>query len=77
MGGIMALLWNPGPLVLELRRITLPRNRVNKLCKREQVAHGEGIRVVCAACLVADHGRLSHVCVVGQLREHKGRNIRP
>src|SRR5215203_693359 len=27
-------------------------------------------------CLVADHGHLAHVCVVGQLREHKGRNIR-
>src|SRR5215213_1680595 len=60
----------------ELRRIPLPRNRVNKPCKREQVAHGEGIRVVYLACLVADHGRLSHVRVGGQLREHKGRNIR-
>src|SRR5215208_5664771 len=27
-------------------------------------------------CLVADHGHLAHVCVVGELREHKGRNIR-
>jgi hypothetical protein len=31
MGGIVALLWNPGPLVLELRRMPLPRIRVNKL----------------------------------------------
>jgi hypothetical protein len=46
-------------------------------CKRKQGAHGEGIRVVRLACLVADHGRLAHVRVVGQLREHKGRNIRP
>ena len=61
----------------ELRRILLPRTRVNKPCKREQVAHGEGIRVVYLACLVADHRRLVHVCVVGQLREHKGRYIRP
>jgi len=26
MRGIVALLWNPGPLVLELRRKTLPRH---------------------------------------------------
>src|SRR5215207_433362 len=38
--------------------------------------HGEGIRVVHNECLVADHGHLVHVCVVDQLREHKGRNIR-
>jgi hypothetical protein len=50
---------------------------MHKRCKREHdETHGEGIRVVHLACLVADHGRLAHVCVVGQLREHKGRNIR-
>jgi hypothetical protein len=30
MRSIMAPLWNPGPLVLELPRIHLPRIRVNK-----------------------------------------------
>jgi hypothetical protein len=47
------------------------------LTPRPEEGAGEGIRVVYVACLVADHGRLAHVCVVGQLREHKGRNIRP
>src|SRR5215208_6890998 len=27
-------------------------------------------------CLVADHGHLVHVCLVGQLCQHKSRNIR-
>jgi hypothetical protein len=31
MGGIVALLWNPGPLVLELRRKSLPRNWMKAL----------------------------------------------
>jgi hypothetical protein len=31
MRGIVALLWNPGPLVLELRRKTLPRNWMKAL----------------------------------------------
>src|SRR5829696_1742095 len=61
-------------------RITSPHpssSTSNKSCRREhEEAHGEGIRVVHYKCLVADHGHLVHVCVVGQLREHKGRNIR-
>src|SRR5919107_3546870 len=58
------------------RRTSLLRGLVHKPSKREQEeANGEEIRVVHYECLVADHGRLSHVCVVGQLREHKGRNI--
>ena len=31
MRGIVALLWNPGPLVLELRRKSLPHNWINAL----------------------------------------------
>src|SRR5215211_659786 len=58
------------------RRTSLLRGLVHKPSKREQEeANGEEIRVIHYECLVADHGRLSHVCVVGQLREHKGRNI--
>jgi hypothetical protein len=34
------------------------------------------LRSLCEECLVADHGRRAHVCVVGQLGEHKGSNIR-
>jgi hypothetical protein len=30
MGGIVALLWDFGPLVLELRRIPLPRTPMNR-----------------------------------------------
>src|SRR5215218_7411068 len=58
------------------RRTSLLRSLVHKPSKREQEeANGEEIRVIHYECLVADHGRLSHVCVVGQLCEHKGRNI--
>jgi hypothetical protein len=31
MRGIVALMWNPGPLVLELRRKVLPRNWMKAL----------------------------------------------
>jgi hypothetical protein len=36
MGGIVALLWNPGPLVLELCRMPLPRTWVNKAAQGRQ-----------------------------------------
>src|SRR5215208_6196554 len=61
----------------ELCRMSLLRGSVHKPCKRERVAYGEGptLFTVCA-WLVADHGRLVHVRVVGQLRNHKCRDIR-
>jgi hypothetical protein len=62
----------------KLCRMSLLRGSMHEPCMRKQVAHGEGSTsfTVCE-CLVADHGHLAHVCVVGQLCKDKSRNICP
>src|SRR5215218_8177880 len=56
---------------------SLPCSLQVRATQNGRVAAARLVDVYLCECSVADHGRFAHGCVVGQLREHKVRNIRP
>jgi hypothetical protein len=59
MGGIVALLWNFGPLVLELRRMPLPRTRVDRGKRNAEAASNLFSALAC--------DKDPHLCVMRRL----------